>query len=150
MVGRTLDAERDRELISEAIAGSTSPALRSRHERRLDGAHQRAEAAALPPLGAEIAVAHRIYAEALFGAAKDAGRLAQVQEALSDFAAAAAESPELRAVLRNPQLEPSAKGAILADLSGDEEPLFAHFLQESRHDLARETQGQPITPPDQP
>ena len=52
-----------------------------------------------------------------------------MHEALSDFAAAAAESPELRAVLRNPQLEPSAKGAILADLSGDEEPLFAHFLQ---------------------
>src|SRR5205823_5966806 len=68
-------------------------------------------------------------AEARFGAAKDAGRLAQVHEALSDFAAAAAELPELRAVLRNPQLEPSAKGTILADVSGDEEPLFAHFLQ---------------------
>ena len=52
-----------------------------------------------------------------------------MNEALGDFAAAVAESPELRAVLRNPQLEPSAKGAILADLSGDEEPLFAHFLQ---------------------
>jgi F-type H+-transporting ATPase subunit delta len=76
-----------------------------------------------------VAVAHRIYAEALFGAAKDAGRLAPVHEALSDFAAAAAESPELRAVLRNPQLESSAKAAILADLAGDEEPLFTHFLQ---------------------
>jgi len=52
-----------------------------------------------------------------------------VHEALGDFAAATAESPELRAVLRNPQLEPSAKSAILADLSGDEEPLFANFLQ---------------------
>jgi F-type H+-transporting ATPase subunit delta len=76
-----------------------------------------------------VAVAHRIYAEALFGAAKDGGRLAQVQEALSDFSAAAAESPELGAVLRNPQLEPSAKGAILADIAGGEEPLFSHFLQ---------------------
>ena len=76
-----------------------------------------------------MAVAHRIYAEALFGAAKDAGRLAPVHEALSDFAAAAAESPELRAVLRNPQLESSAKAAILADLAGDGEPLFTHFLQ---------------------
>jgi len=76
-----------------------------------------------------LAVAHRIYAEALFGAAKDAGRLAPVHEALGDFAAAIAESQELRAVLRNPQLEPSAKGAILADLAGDEEPLFANFLQ---------------------
>src|SRR5437763_1928938 len=92
-------------------------------------AHRGAHAAALPPLGADIAVAHRIYAEALFGAAKDASRLAPVHEALGDFGAAIAESPELRAVLRNPQLEPSAKAAILADLAGEEEPLFAHFLQ---------------------
>ena len=76
-----------------------------------------------------MAVAHRIYAQALFGAAKDAGRLAPVHEALADFAAAAAESPELRAVLRNPQLEPGAKSTILADLAGDKEPLFTHFLQ---------------------
>jgi F-type H+-transporting ATPase subunit delta len=76
-----------------------------------------------------LAIAHRIYAEALFGAAKDAGRLAPVHEALGDFAAAIAESQELRAVLRNPQLEPTAKVAILADLAGDEEPLFANFLQ---------------------
>ena len=76
-----------------------------------------------------MAVAHRIYAEALFGAAKDAGRLPQVHEALGDFAAAIAESPELRAVLRNPQLEPSAKAAVLADLAGEEEPLVANFLQ---------------------
>ena len=75
-----------------------------------------------------MAIAHRIYAEALFGAAKDAGRLAPVHEALGDFAAAIAESQELRAVLRNPQLEPTAKAAILADLAGDEEPLFANFL----------------------
>jgi F-type H+-transporting ATPase subunit delta len=76
-----------------------------------------------------VAVAHRIYAEALFGAAKDAGRLAPVHEALSDFAAAAAESPELRSVLRNPQLESHAKAGILRDLAGDSEPLFTNFLQ---------------------
>jgi F0F1-type ATP synthase, delta subunit (mitochondrial oligomycin sensitivity protein) len=28
-----------------------------------------------------------------------------------------------------PQLESSAKSAILADLAGDDEPLFTHFLQ---------------------
>jgi F-type H+-transporting ATPase subunit delta len=76
-----------------------------------------------------MAVAQRIYAEALFGAAKDAGKLAQVHEAFADFAVAIGESPELRAVLRNPQLESSAKSAILADLAGDDEPLFTHFLQ---------------------
>jgi F-type H+-transporting ATPase subunit delta len=76
-----------------------------------------------------VAVAHRVYAEALFDAAKEAGRLAQVNEALADFAAAVNETPELRAVLRNPQLESSAKAAILSDLAGDEEPFFANFLQ---------------------
>jgi len=76
-----------------------------------------------------MAVAHRIYAEALFGAAKDAGRLAPVHEALSDFAAAAADTPELRSVLRNPQLESHAKAGILKDLAGDSEPLFTNFLQ---------------------
>src|SRR5436190_900871 len=75
-----------------------------------------------------MAVAHRIYADALFEAAKAGGRLMQVHEALSDFAAAVEQTPELRAVLRNPQLESSAKGRILADLAGEEEPLFTNFL----------------------
>ncbi len=75
-----------------------------------------------------MAVAHRIYAEALFGAAKDGGRLAEVHEALGDFATAIAATPELASVLRNPQLEPRAKASILADLAGDDEPLFANFL----------------------
>jgi F-type H+-transporting ATPase subunit delta len=52
-----------------------------------------------------------------------------VYEALGDFATAVAESPELAAVLRNPQLESSAKSSILADLAGSDEPLFTHFLQ---------------------
>ena len=52
-----------------------------------------------------------------------------MNEALSDFAAAVAESDELRAVLRNPQLDPDAKARILSDIVGEEEPLFANFLQ---------------------
>jgi F-type H+-transporting ATPase subunit delta len=76
-----------------------------------------------------VAAAHRIYAEALFGAAKDAGRLAPVHEALSDFAAAVASSQELRSVLRNPQIESHAKAGILADIAGDDEPLFTNFLR---------------------
>ena len=76
-----------------------------------------------------MAVAHRIYAEALFGAAKDAGRLAPVHDALSHFAAVTEESHALRSVLRNPQFDPVAKAQILADLAGDSEPLFTNFLQ---------------------
>jgi F-type H+-transporting ATPase subunit delta len=51
-----------------------------------------------------------------------------VHEALSDFATAIEQTPELRAVLRNPQLDPAAKSGILADLAGDDEPLFKNFL----------------------
>ena len=52
-----------------------------------------------------------------------------MNEAITDFAAAIEQTPELRAVLRNPQLESKAKARILADLAGDEEPLFTNFLQ---------------------
>ena len=76
-----------------------------------------------------MAVAQRIYAAALFEAAKDQGRLAEVHEELADFAAAVEQAPELRAVLRSPQLESSAKAGILRDLVGDEDPLFANFLR---------------------
>jgi len=51
-----------------------------------------------------------------------------VHEALSDFAAAIEATPELRSVLRNPQLDPAAKSGILADLAGDDEPLVKNFL----------------------
>ena len=51
-----------------------------------------------------------------------------MHEALTDFAAAIQQSPELRSVLRNPQLDPTAKAEILAVIAGDEEPLFKNFL----------------------
>lgn len=51
-----------------------------------------------------------------------------MHEALTDFAAAVEQSPELAAVLRNPQIESHVKSRILADLAGDEEPLFKNFL----------------------
>jgi F-type H+-transporting ATPase subunit delta len=51
-----------------------------------------------------------------------------VHEALTDFAVAVQQSPELRSVLRNPQLDPTAKAEILAEIAGDEEPLLKNFL----------------------
>lgn len=51
-----------------------------------------------------------------------------MHEALADFAIAVEQTPELRNVLRNPQLESSAKANILSDLAGDDEPLFKNFL----------------------
>ena len=75
-----------------------------------------------------MAVAHRVYAEALLAAAGEKGRLAEVREDLADFAAAVEESPELRSFLRNPQIEPPVKREVLASLVGDAEELVRNFL----------------------
>jgi F-type H+-transporting ATPase subunit delta len=72
---------------------------------------------------------HRTYAEALFEAAKEHGRLAQVHEELDDFAAAVAEVPELRSVLRNPQVDPRAKASLLQELLADADELVRNFLR---------------------
>jgi len=75
-----------------------------------------------------MSVAHRTYARALFEAAKEQGRLAQVREELSDFVAAVDEVPELDAMLRNPQLDPRAKAQALEDVLGGADQLVRNFL----------------------
>ena len=51
-----------------------------------------------------------------------------MREQLQDFVAAVADVPELRAVLRNPQLDPKAKARVLTDLLGDADELLRNFL----------------------
>ena len=51
-----------------------------------------------------------------------------VREQLADFAASVDEVPELRAVLRNPQLDPRTKAQVLQDLLGDADELLRNFL----------------------
>jgi len=75
-----------------------------------------------------MAVAHRTYARALFQAAKEQGRLAQVREELGDFVAAVEQVPELDAMLRNPQLDPRAKAQALDDVLGGADVLVRNFL----------------------
>ena len=75
-----------------------------------------------------MAVAHRVYAEALFDAAGDQGRLAEVREQLGDFVDAVESSDELRSLLRNPQIEPHVKRDALAAALGQAEPLVRNFL----------------------
>jgi F-type H+-transporting ATPase subunit delta len=75
-----------------------------------------------------LAVAHRVYAEALFEAAGDQGRLAEVREQLGDFVDAVESSDELRSLLRNPQIEPHVKRDALAAALGEAEPLVRNFL----------------------
>jgi F-type H+-transporting ATPase subunit delta len=52
-----------------------------------------------------------------------------VSEELADFAAAVHDVPELRSALRNPQLEPRAKVAVLDELLGGAEQLVRNFLR---------------------
>jgi F-type H+-transporting ATPase subunit delta len=51
-----------------------------------------------------------------------------VHEELQDFVAAVHDVPELRAVLRNPQLDPKAKARVLEDLLGGADELVRNFL----------------------
>jgi F-type H+-transporting ATPase subunit delta len=69
-----------------------------------------------------------MYARALFEAAKEQGRLAQVREELGDFVAAIDQVPELDALLKNPQLDPRAKAQALEDVLGGAEKLMRNFL----------------------
>jgi F-type H+-transporting ATPase subunit delta len=75
-----------------------------------------------------MAVAHRMYARALFEAAKERGRLAAVREELGDFVAAVEQVPELDALLRNPQLDPRAKARALDEVLGGADELVRNFL----------------------
>ena len=77
----------------------------------------------------KVAVAHRVYAEALLEAADDNGRLAKVREDFDDFAAAVEESDELRRFLQNPQVEARTKRAALEDLLADSDKLFLNFVR---------------------
>lgn len=69
-----------------------------------------------------MAVAHRVYARALFSAAKGVDRLEAVREELAGFVEATRQVPELEALLTNPQLDPRAKrDALEAVLEGADE-----------------------------
>jgi F-type H+-transporting ATPase subunit delta len=75
-----------------------------------------------------VAVAQRIYASALFDAAKQAGQLQEVRDEFAGFVQALEDVPELDAVLRNPQLDPRAKAAVLRDLLEGSNDLLRNFL----------------------
>jgi F-type H+-transporting ATPase subunit delta len=52
-----------------------------------------------------------------------------VREELGDFIQTVEEVPELHALLRNPQLDPSVKVSVLGELMGDADELVRNFLQ---------------------
>ena len=71
----------------------------------------------------------RVYAQALFDAAREAGAVEQVRRELSDFVAALAASAPLRKVLADPQIETRAKTRVLAEVTRGGQQLLANTLQ---------------------
>lgn len=76
-----------------------------------------------------MAVAHAIYARALFDAAREHGKTTEVRDQLRELAAALVETPELEAFLTNPQLDPASKASLLEEISAGAEPLLQNFLR---------------------
>ena len=76
----------------------------------------------------ETAVA-RVYAQALFDAAREAGAVERVGRELGDFVAALAASAPLRHALHDPQIDSAAKRRVAGELTHDAHPLLANALQ---------------------
>jgi F-type H+-transporting ATPase subunit delta len=75
-----------------------------------------------------MAVAQRIYANALFEAAKERGRLEPVRDDLHAFVEAVDEVSELRELLINPQLDPRVRADALASVLGETDELVRNFI----------------------
>ena len=76
-----------------------------------------------------MAVAHRIYAKALFNAAKDGDRLQPIRTDFADLAEALEASPELRNLLRNPQIDVRAKKVGVDAVFAGSDEVFRNFLK---------------------
>ena len=76
-----------------------------------------------------MAVAQRMYARALFEAAREADRVDAVADDLGAIAGAMTDVPELRAFLRNPQVEPDGKAAVLDQIAADADELVRNFIR---------------------
>jgi F-type H+-transporting ATPase subunit delta len=76
-----------------------------------------------------VAVAHRMYARALFQAAREEGMLEEVASEQRMLATALRESPQLQSFLRNPQIDPPDKAAVLEQLVEGASHLTRNFVR---------------------
>ena len=76
-----------------------------------------------------MAVAHRMYARALFEAAEEADRIDSVAGDLATIARAMEDVPELRAFLGNPQIEPAGKAEVLEEVAARADELVRNFVR---------------------
>jgi F-type H+-transporting ATPase subunit delta len=75
-----------------------------------------------------MSVVDRVYASALFEAAQEEGRLEPVREQLAQLVEAERQVPELRELLRNPQVDPRARRAALEAVLAGSDELLRNFL----------------------
>ena len=75
-----------------------------------------------------MSVSDRVYASALFDAALEENKLEPVREQLRQVVEAEGEVPELRELLRNPQLDQRARAAALEDVLTGSDELLGNFL----------------------
>ena len=76
-----------------------------------------------------MAVAHRMYARALFEAAREQDRVEVAREQLGQLADALEETPALESFLANPQLDPGAKADILDEVTTGGDPIVRNFVR---------------------
>jgi F-type H+-transporting ATPase subunit delta len=76
-----------------------------------------------------MAVAHRMYARALYEAAQDEDRVDVARDQLAELASAMETTPELEAFLSNPQLDPGAKASVLEEVTTGAEPIVRNFVR---------------------
>ena len=76
-----------------------------------------------------MAAAHRIYARALYEAARDEDRVEIAREQLAELASALETTPELESFLANPQLDPGAKASVLDEVTVGAHPVVRNFVR---------------------
>jgi F-type H+-transporting ATPase subunit delta len=76
-----------------------------------------------------MAVAQRMYARALYEAAREKDRLEVVRDQLGELTAAMETTPELEAFLANPQLDPGAKADVLEEVTTGGDPVVRNFVR---------------------
>lgn len=74
-------------------------------------------------------VAQRMYARALFEAARESGSVDAARDQVAELAAALEQSPELASFLANPQLDPGAKASVLDEITTGAAPVVRNFAR---------------------
>ena len=76
-----------------------------------------------------MAVAHRMYARALYEAAQAQGRVDVARDEVAQVADALEAARELEAFLANPQLSPEAKADVLEAVMSGADPVVRNFVR---------------------